>query len=117
MATGRRALEPNGRLVLLTTAAPPLDDSGDLLLKVDEPATALKRIAKAKPVDAMPGTFWAYAAKKARLFVASGWPDALVEELFATPIADAAEVQRLIDAAGSVLFLPDAHKTFVEVGA
>ena len=117
VATARRALEPNGRLVLLTTAATPLDDSGDLLLKVDEPATALKRIAKAKPVDAMPGTFWAYAAKKARLFVASGWPDALVEELFATPIADAAEVQRLIDAAGSVLFLPDAHKTFVEVGA
>jgi len=117
MAAAGRVLEPNGRIVLLTAAAPPLDDSGDLLLKVDEPAAALKRIAKAKPDDAMPGTFWAYAAKKARLFVASGWPDELVEELFATPVRNAAEVQRLIDAAGGVLFLQDAHKMSIEVGA
>ena len=117
LATARRVLEPNGRIVLLTTAAPPLDDSGDLLLKVEEPVTALKRIAKAKPADAVSGTFWAYAAKKARLFVASGWPDTLAEELFATPVHTPAEVQRLIDAAGSVLFLQDAHKMSVEVGA
>ena len=116
-ATARRALGAGGQLVLLTTAAPPLDDSGDLLLKVDGPAMALKRIAAAKPDDAMPGTFWAYAAKKASLYVASGWPDELVEELFATPIHTAGEVQRLIDAADTVLFLPDAHKMFVEVGA
>jgi len=37
--------------------------------------------------------------------------------LFATPIHTPAEVQRLIDAAETVLFLPDAHKMFVEVGA
>ena len=116
-ATARRVLEPGGRLVLLTTAAPPLDDSGDLLLKIDDPATALKRIAAAKPDDAMPGTFWAFAAKKVSLYVAAGWPDELIEELFATPIHTPAEVQRLIDAAESVLFLPDAHKMFVEVGA
>ena len=102
---------------MLTTAAPPLDDSGDLLLKIDDPATALKRIAVAKPDDAMPGTFWAFAAKKVSLYVAAGWPDELIEELFATPIHTPAEVQRLIDAAESVLFLPDAHKMFVEVGA
>ena len=116
-ATARRALESGGRLVLLTTAAPLLDDSGDLLLKVEEPATALKRIAAAKPDDAMPGTFWAFAAKKVSLYVAAGWPDELIEELFATPIHTAGEVQRLIDAAESVLFLQDAHKMFVEVGA
>ena len=116
-ATGRRALESGGRLVLLTTAAPRLDDSGDLLLKVEEPAVALKRIAAAKPDDAMPGTFWAFAAKKVSLYVAAGWPDELIEELFATPVHTVGEVQRLIDAAESVLFLQDAHKMFVEVGA
>ncbi len=117
VATGRRVLESRGRLVLLTTAAPPLDDSGDLLLKVEEPTTALKRIAMAKPDDALPGTFWAFAAKKVSLYVAAGWPDELIEELFATPIHSVGEVQRLIDAAESVLFLQDAHKMFVEVGA
>ena len=104
-------------MVLLTTAAPRLDDSGDLLLKVEEPAVALKRIAAAKPDDAMPGTFWAFAAKKVSLYVAAGWPDELIEELFATPVHTVGEVQRLIDAAESVLFLQDAHKMFVEVGA
>jgi len=117
VATARRILESGGRLVLLTTAAPPLDDSGDLLLKVDDPAVALKRMAAAKLDDAMPGTFWAFAAKKASLYVAAGWPDELIDDLFATPIHSPAEVQRLIDAAERVLFLPDAHKLFVEVGA
>jgi len=37
------------------------------------------------------------------------------EELFATPIASASEVQRLIDAAELVLVIPDAHKTMVEL--
>lgn len=116
-ATARRVCESGSRLVLLTTASPLLDESGDLLLKVEEPATALKRIALANPDDALPGTFWAFAAKKISLYVASGWAEELVEELFATPIHSAAEVQRLIDAAESVVFLPDAHKLFVEVGA
>jgi hypothetical protein len=45
----------------------------------------------------------------------SGYPDDVVEELFATPIHSATEVQRLIDSGQKVLLIPDAHKTMVTV--
>jgi hypothetical protein len=51
----------------------------------------------------------------ASLFLASGLPDDVTEELFATPICDAAEVQRLIDTGGRVVVIPDAHRTIVMV--
>ncbi len=41
--------------------------------------------------------------------------DDLVEDLFATPLRKGSEVQRLLDAGGSCLFLQDAHKAIVEV--
>jgi hypothetical protein len=39
----------------------------------------------------------------------------VTEELFATPIRDAAEVQRLVDMGGRVVVIPDAHRTIVTV--
>jgi hypothetical protein len=42
-------------------------------------------------------------------------PDDSVEELFATPLHTAREVQRLIDAGGTCLFLPDAHRILAVV--
>lgn len=88
VATGRKVLARDGRLVLLTAAAP---DVGE---------------AKA----------WRAAAKKAHLYVASGWPDDVVEDrLAATPLASVAELQRLVAAADRVIVIPDAHKTKLRV--
>ena len=56
---------------------------------------------------------WVFAAKRGSLFLASGYPDDVAEELFATPIRTASEVQRLIDGGEKVLVIPDAHKTMV----
>jgi hypothetical protein len=50
------------------------------------------------------------------IFLVSGYPDEVAEELFATPIHTASEVQRLIDTGGKVLVIPDAHKATVTVG-
>ena len=55
------------------------------------------------------------AAKRASIFLASGYPDDVAEGLFATPIRTPSEVQRLIDTGGTVLLIPDAHKTTVTV--
>jgi hypothetical protein len=40
----------------------------------------------------------------------SGLPAEAVEALFTTPMQHARQVQRLLDAGGSCLVLPDAHK-------
>jgi hypothetical protein len=86
-----------------------------LLRAAEDPGAVGKVLNKRKPDDWPAAALWAFAAERANLFVASGWPDDATEELFATPIASAAEVQRLIDAAERVLIVPDAHKTMVEL--
>ena len=58
---------------------------------------------------------WCFPTKAASVFLASGLPDETVEELFATPIRDAAEVQRLLDMGGRVVVIPDAHRTVVTI--
>jgi hypothetical protein len=58
----------------------------------------------------VPALRWASATAAARVYLLSGLPGETVEELSATPLEDAGQVQRLIDAGGSCLFLGDAHK-------
>jgi nickel-dependent lactate racemase len=113
VATAARVVKKGGRIALLTTAAPDLGPGAQLLRRLDGPDGAKKLLAHEKPEDLAAATLWALAAKRASLFLASGYPDDVAEELFATAIARESEVQRLIDTGGSVLLIPDAHKTTV----
>ena len=115
-ANAARAVKKGGRIALLTTAAPDLGDGAELLRKLDGPQGAKKLLARQKPADWAAAALWVYAAKSASLFLASGYPDDVAEELFATPIRTRPEAQRLIDAGGTVLLIPDAHKAMVTVG-
>ncbi len=45
----------------------------------------------------------------------SGLADEVVEELFATPLQHAGQLQRLLDDSGSYLFLEDAHRALAVV--
>ncbi len=114
-AAAARVVRPGGRIAVLTDAAPQLHEGADLLRQAEDSAAAGKALAKRKPDDWPAAALWAFAAERANLFVASGWPDEVAEGLFATPITSASEVQRLIDAAERVLVIPDAHKTMVEL--
>ncbi|WP_171473347.1 lactate racemase domain-containing protein [Frigoriglobus tundricola] len=115
LVTAARVVKKGGRIGLLTTAAPDLGPGAQVLRALDGPAGARKRLAHEKPDDWADAAFWAAAAKRASLFLASGYPDDVVEELFATPIHAPSEAQRLIDTGGTVLLIPDAHKTTVTV--
>jgi nickel-dependent lactate racemase len=114
-AAAARVVQPGGRIAVLTDAAPPLGEGAELLRQANEPAQVEKPLHKRKPDDWPAAALWALAAERASLFVAAGWPEEVTEELFATPLASAAEVQRLIDAADRVLILPDAQKMMVEL--
>lgn len=61
-------------------------------------------------LDLIPALRWARAAGHARIYLLSDLEDDAVEDLFATPLHKGGEVQRLLDAGGSCLFLQDAHK-------
>src|SRR5207249_4952489 len=115
-AAAARVVRKGGRIAVLTTSAPDLGAGARLLRSMDGPTGARKLLAREKPDDWAACLLWAFAAKNHSLFLASGYPDDVAEELFTTPIHTPAEVQRLIDAGGNVLVIPDAHKTMVTVG-
>lgn len=110
LACAARVVRPGGRIVLLTRATPALGAEIELLRGADDSQALLERLRTKQTVDLAPVLQWAGAASQARINLMSGWPDETVEELFATPLHDAREVQRLLDAGGSCLFLPDTHK-------
>jgi nickel-dependent lactate racemase len=112
-ASAARVVRKGGRIGLLTTAAPALGPGAELLRTLAGPTGARKLLAKEKPDDWAAAALWVFAAKSASLFLASGYPDDVAESLFATPIRTPSEAQRLIDTGGTVLVIPDAHKTMV----
>jgi hypothetical protein len=114
-ACAARVVQPGGRIVLLTEAGPPLGPGGEMLRAAGEPRLALAEIDRAALPGSAPAILWARAAATALLCVHGGWPAALVEELFATPLEDDTQVQRLVSAASACLVLEDAHRLFVDV--
>lgn len=116
LSCAARVVNPGGRIALLSRANPVLGPETDVLRNVDEPQEVLKRLRGEHTVERTPVLQWAAAACQARLNLFSGLPDDIVEELFATPLHAAREVQRLLDAGGRCLFLPDAHKMLAIVG-
>jgi nickel-dependent lactate racemase len=108
--TAARVVRPGGRIVLLTEAAPELGPGFELMRRADDPAAALGRLLKERPADLPAAFMWATAAHQARLCLLSGLPADVVEELFATPLAQPEEVQRLLAGGASCILLPDAHK-------
>lgn len=114
-AAAARVVRPGGQVVVLSTAAPKLEEGAELLRQAGDADRVGKVLHKRKPDDWPAAALWALAAEQAHLYVAAGWPDEVTEELFATPLKSPAEVQRLIDAADSVLIVPDAQKTLIEV--
>ncbi|HEX4607676.1 MAG TPA: lactate racemase domain-containing protein [Urbifossiella sp.] len=114
-ACAARVVEKGGRVAVLSDAAPALGEGAALLRALDGPEGASKRLAKLNPPDRAACVLWAWAARRAGLFLASGLPDDVAEELFATALRTPAEVARLTAAADAVIVIPDAHKAMVTV--
>jgi hypothetical protein len=110
-----RVVKPGGRIVVLSDAAPALGPSFELLRQQEDVDAVLKLLLKEQPGDLRAGFMWASAARDARLYLLSGLPTEVAEELFTTPLQMASEVQRLVGNNSSVLLLPDAHKTLAVV--
>ena len=113
-STAARCCLSGGRVALLSRANPPLGEGADILRGADDAERVARVLTKRKPDDWPAAALWADAVQRASLFVAAGWADEVTDDLFATPLHAAAEVQRLIDAAERVLVIPDAHKTAVD---
>jgi nickel-dependent lactate racemase len=114
-ACGARVVKPDGNVVILSEADPDLGAAADVLRRCDEPPEAVKLLFRERPADALPAVQWAWAAGKAKLYVASEIRPTTVEEMFATPLGGPKDVQRLLDQSGRCLIVPDAHKSWVTI--
>jgi len=114
-ACAARVVKPHGRIVVLSGAEPAESAPQRLLSQATEPREVLQFLHKHKTPDMEAAFLWASAAQHGSLYLLSNMLPAAAEELFNTPLENAAEVQRLVDAAESVLFLPDAHKMMAVV--
>lgn len=116
LACASRVVQPGGRIVLLCQAAPKLGPGAELLRKAQTPAQALSKLRELLPADMAAAFQWASAAERARLYVLCGLPEETTEELFAVPLQNPEQVQRLLQSvSGSCLVMSDANKTLAVV--
>jgi len=111
LATAARVVQSNGRIALLSQAKPALEQGAELVRQADDVSAALRLLHSERPADQAAAVQWANTAQNAGIYWLSGLPPETAEELFTTPLEHAGQVQRLLDAGESCLFLPDAHKT------
>ncbi len=109
-ACAARVVQPDGRIILLSQARPDLRAEAESLLRAEDARTALDQLRRRPTLELVPALNWAAAACRARISLLSGLEDDTVEDLFATPLRDGRQVQRLLNAGGACLFLDDAHK-------
>ena len=115
-ANAARVVQPDGRIILLSQTRPELAAESKTLLRADDAPGALRRLRRDVTLEQVPALRWAVAASRARLSLLSRLEDQTVEDLFATPLQNGGQVQRLLDAGGACLFLDDAHKALTVFG-
>jgi nickel-dependent lactate racemase len=112
-----RVVQPNGRIVLLTEAAPHLGTAAEVLRGAETPADALQQLHQHRSNDTAAACQWASAAQHAKIYLLGGLDEETAEELFVTPLDQADQVQRLLSGGGKCLVLPDAHKAMAVLSA
>jgi nickel-dependent lactate racemase len=116
LAAAARVVEPSGRIILLTQANPELGPGAEMVRGAEDPAQALRLLRREKPADMAAAFAWASAAQRASIYLLSGMPAEVAEELFATPLDHDGQVQRLLSG-NSIVILPDAHRIMAVAGA
>jgi nickel-dependent lactate racemase len=104
-----RVVQAGGRIILLTAITPHLGPAGEMVRQAESADQALTLLHKHKPADMAAAFLWASAANHARIYLLSGLPADVAEELFALPLDHADQAARLLAEQGTCLILNDAH--------
>lgn len=115
MACSARVVEPRGVIVVMSDARPDLSEGLKRATEYSAPNAALSALQGRPPADYPTAYQWLRAAEKHRVVLLSGLADDEVESLFVTPLGQPRQLQKLIDSAGSVVLLPDAHRLLAAV--
>ena len=115
-AAGARAVKPDGNVIILSEADPELSGAADVLAPDATSRRKRSRCCSASSPPTRPRPSSGHGPPgRAKLYLASEIRPTTVEEMFATPLSGPKDVQRLLDAPGRILIIPDAHKSWVTV--
>ena len=106
-----RVVKPGGSIVLLSEITPTLGPGFEQFRRHDDPSLAMGVLMQEKPSDLAACFQWATAANQARLYLLSGLPGDVAEELFTIPLQRAEQAQKLLTEDATCILLPDAHRT------
>lgn len=106
-----RVVKPQGQIVLLTHAGPPLAGAAELVRQAPDAGQALGLLRRHTPADTAAAFEWASAVQQASVYLYSRWAGETAEELFTTPLEHPRQAQRLLNGGGTWVYLADAHKT------
>ncbi len=112
LAMARQLVEPGGRIVVLSEISAEPGEGIELLRQVEDAENALQPLRASTPPDMQPAMQIASAAAWARLFLFSRLDEGLVEDLFMYPLADLAEVGRIIETSDSCALIGSAQHAF-----
>ncbi|MFO0881749.1 MAG: lactate racemase domain-containing protein [Gemmataceae bacterium] len=104
-----RVVRPGGRVVLLHEGSPPPDATLEQLTRYDDAQEGLSAMEKAGATISPTARTWARAVSHARVSLLGRLDPQLVEDLSATPLEKASQVQRLVAGSGECILLQDAQ--------
>jgi len=111
LATARRLVKREGRVIILSDIAELPADSSALIRAATSPGEALKMVRTTAPPDMVATSQILQAAEWASLFLLSRLNNDVVEDLFITPLANEREAMRLLKHVENCLFLGSAEQT------
>lgn len=111
----RNVVEHGGKIVVLSDLQAPPGPGMEQLRGQASPRAALQPLREQAPPDLQAAAQWAAAADWARIYLLSRLDSDLVEELFAVPLRDVSEVERLLATTEDCALITTAQSTFAEI--
>lgn len=109
-AVASRVVRPGGRMILLSDGIADLSLGLELVLHADGPEEAVQKLLKAAQPSYGSALQWARAVGHGRVSLLSRLPGQTVEDLFASPLEEVTQVQRLVSAANECAVLQDGQR-------
>lgn len=103
-------VESEGVLAILFPAPFVLDEAMQVVCRASDPVEAVRRLHRHKPQDPGSALQWLSAVGRSRVYLLSPAANETVEEMLAAPLDNLGQLQKLVDAADTVMLLVDPQK-------
>ena len=109
-------INQGGRIIVVADLPVPEGPAATMLRRCQEPEDLLKPLRREPTSDAVEIAQLIETLRRARVYLLSTLPPDVVEEMGMIPIADSAELQRLVSAVENRIVIPNANYAWCDIG-